>query len=365
MGLAAFPAQARQGWRALAERLGSSVEAELGLAKQAVGLEQAMAAVEREQTGAEYSAAMLDHAGRESLRLLDAYRGGRDIRERKTRLRARAMYKAARGGIARLAFEDVGREDPAAAERVSRGRDLRWLVRHDLEELAAYQRAERKARDELLRAHRQLQALSALTTVHDVQSELLATARAATGPALVRARKARRRLLASMPADARARKAHRARLKELSADWKTLKSIQRSGADGKLVRPVRGKLVGRFGEYTDPVLGLPMIRNGVELSARRDESVRAPADGRVVMVAAIPGFDQVVVIDHGSGELCMLGRLWKVSVEQGETVEAGDAIASVAPKAVDDGLGTTAYVELRHGDKPVDPAARLGRARRR
>ncbi|MCH9683292.1 MAG: M23 family metallopeptidase [Deltaproteobacteria bacterium] len=108
-----------------------------------------------------------------------------------------------------------------------------------------------------------------------------------------------------------------------------------------------------------------MIRNGVELSARRDESVRAPADGRVVMVAAIPGFDQVVVIDHGSGELCMLGRLWKVSVEQGETVEAGDAIASVAPKAVDDGLGTTAYVELRHGDKPVDPAARLGRARRR
>ncbi len=365
LGLSAVPAEARQGWRAAAKRLSSTVEAELGLARQAVGLEQAMAAVEREQAGAEYSAAMLDHAGRESLRRLDAYRSGRDVRERKTRQRARAMYKAARGGIARLAFEDMGNDDPTGADRVARGRDLRWLVRHDLHELAAYQRAERRAATELLSAHRQLQALSALATVHGVQDELLTTARAATGPALVRARKARRKLLASMPPDARARTVERKRLRELKAGWKELRAIQRTGGDDTLVRPVRGKLAGGFGEYTDPVLRLPMVRNGVELAARRDEAVRAPGDGRVVMVAAIPGFDQVVVIDHGGGELCMLGRLWKVSVSEGEQVEAGDTIASVAPKAVDDGLGTTAYVELRHGDKPVDPAPRLGRATRR
>ena len=102
-----------------------------------------------------------------------------------------------------------------------------------------------------------------------------------------------------------------------------------------------------------------MVRNGVELAARRDEEVRAPAAGRVVMVAELPGFEQVVVIDHGAQRLSMLGRLWKLTVAEGDDVEAGAALGRVAPKALDDGLGTTAYLELRHGDKPVDPAPRL------
>ncbi|MCA9708633.1 MAG: peptidoglycan DD-metalloendopeptidase family protein, partial [Myxococcales bacterium] len=163
----------------------------------------------------------------------------------------------------------------------------------------------------------------------------------------------------------RARRAHRERLAELAASWETLRDLQQAGVEGLMIRPVRGALVGRFGAYQDPVLRLPMVRNGVELQARPDEDVRAPAAGRVVMVAELPGFEQVVVIDHGAGQLSMLGRLWKVSVAEGDPIEAGDVLASVAPKAVDDGLGTTAYLELRHGEKPVDPAPRLRPATRR
>lgn len=363
--LAALPAQARGGWRQLSERVGAALDVELGLARQAVDLERAVATLEHEQAGAEYSAALLDHAARESVRRLGAYRAGRDERERITRRRARAMVKAARGGIARLMLEDVGREERTTAERLARGRGLRWLVRHDLRELSAYQRAERRARDELLDAERQLQALSVLATVHDMQGELTAIARTATGPALVRARDARRALLSGKRTGNRARRAHRERLAELSARWEQLEALEDGGVQGTMVRPVRGRIAGRFGEYRDPVLRLPMVRHGVELSARSDETVRALADGRVVMVGELPGFEQVVVLDHGAGQLSMLGRLWKVGVEEGESVQAGDRIASVAPKAVDDGLGTTAYLELRHGDKPVDPAPLLQRATRR
>jgi murein DD-endopeptidase MepM/ murein hydrolase activator NlpD len=355
LGLAvvAGPGQARGGL----EQLGELLDAELGLTEQAAVLERSMATVEREQAGAEHSAVILEHAGRESMRRLDAYRAGADVREKITRRRARALYKAARGGIARLALEDIGRDEPTSAQRLARGRALRWLVRHDLQELAAYQRAERGAREELLRVERQLQALSALTTVHDMQGELVATAQAATGPALLRATRARRAQLSSMPAEAGT---YREQLAQLRASWDELRILKRGGGvPGKLVRPVRGRLVGRFGEYEDPLLKLPMVRNGVELAARSDQSVQAPADGRVVMVAELPGFETVVVIDHGSGELAMLGRLWKVSVGEGQQVEAGDTIAAVAPKAVDDGLGTTVYMELRHGEKPVDPAPRL------
>lgn len=338
----------------LGERLVRALEAELGLSRQAVALEQAVIALEREQDGAEHGASVLEHAGRESLRQLEAYREARGARERLVRQRARALVKVARGGIARIVLEDLGDERPGA-ERLARGRDLRWLVRHDLRELAAYQRAERRALAERLQAERQLQALSVLATVHDVQGGLLAVARTATVPALERATSTRQRLSVGTPAGLEDRR----RLEALRESEAELRALRREGADGALLRPVQGATVGRFGAYTDPILRLPMVRNGVELAARRDEEVRAPAAGRVVMVAELPGFEQVVVIDHGAQQLSMLGRLWKLTVAEGDDVDAGQAIGRVAPKALDDGLGTTAYLELRHGDRPVDPTPRL------
>lgn len=347
--------------RAHGERrsLGDVLEAELGLAKQAVALEQTLLALEREHEGARYGAELLEHAGRESLRRLGAYREGRDPRERLVRERARAMVKASRGGIARLIFEDIGRDEPRTADRVARGRMLRWLVRHDLHALSAYERSERRSRDELLRAHRQLQALSALATVHAVEADLVAMGREATSPALARAHRETRRALSSTPARVRHRNENHARLQEIREAQRALASLRRGGQT--LRRPVRGAVVGRFGEYTDPVLHLPMVRNGIELRARRDEPVRAVEGGRVVMVADLPGFEQVVVVDHGGGRLSMLGRLWKATVAEGDEVSVGDEIARVAPKTTDDGLGTTAYLELRHGDKPVDPEPLLRR----
>lgn len=353
--LAAGPAAARGGLGELGERLGQAIEAELGLTRQAAELERAVIALEREQAGAEHGASVLEHAGRQSLQQLEAYREARDAREQRVRKRARALVKVARGGIARIVLEGMGDDARSSTERLSQGRDLRWLVRHDLRELAAYQRAERRAGAERLQAERQLQALSVLHTVHDVQGELVAAARTATVPALERAASTRQELGYVVAPGA----GDRERLAELQASQEELRALQRDGADGALVRPVQGGTVGRFGAYTDPILRLPMVRNGVELAARRDEEVKAPAAGRVVMVADLPGFEQVVVIDHGAQQLSMLGRLWKLAVVEGDEVDAGETIGRVAPKALDDGLGTTAYLELRHGDKPVDPAPRL------
>lgn len=352
--LVSAPVQARGGLGELGERLGRALEAELGLTRQATALEQAAVALEREQAGAEHGASVLDQAGRQSLQQLDAYRQARDAREQLVRQRARALVKVARGGIARIVLEDLGDATPGA-DRLTRGRDLRWLVRHDLRELAAYQRAERRARAERLQADRQLQALSVLATVHDMQGELVAAARSATVPALERAESTRQQLWYGATVGTEERE----RLAELHTSQQALQAVRRDGAAGALVRPVQGAAVGRFGAYTDPILRLPMVRNGVELAARRDEEVRAPAAGRVVMVAELPGFEQVVVIDHGAQQLTLVGRLWKLTVVEGDEVDAGEAIGRVAPKALDDGLGTTAYLELRHGDKPVDPTPRL------
>jgi septal ring factor EnvC (AmiA/AmiB activator) len=70
----------------------------------------------------------------------------------------------------------------------------------------------------------------------------------------------------------------------------------------------------------------------------------------------------VVVIDHGAGQYSLTARLWRVELQEGQQVEAGAIVGRVAPKGIDDGLGTTVYIELRHGEKPIDPTPYLVRA---
>jgi murein DD-endopeptidase MepM/ murein hydrolase activator NlpD len=335
---------------------------ELHLTEQATEIEHALAAIERGRAGTEYGVAVLDHAGRESLRLLAAYREQKGDREAQVRRRARALLRLSRGGIPRLTFESLDEDGMFAADRVALGRELRRLVRRDLAELSLWRRAEERAQIELLDTMRRLQGASALTTIATMQRGVLHGAAAAVDPKLVATAKTRKKEVKRRPASTRVTAAESQLLKELRRNWTELDALR--DPDVKhLQAPVAGRIVGTFGEYVDPILRLPMVRNGIEIASRPREVVRAMADGRVAMISRLPGYDEVVVIDHGDGAMTLMGRLWQLAVKQGETVTRGQTIGRVAPKAIDDGLGPTVYVELRHADKPVDPTPHVSRRR--
>ena len=346
------------------ERLKEALERELGLTKTSTELAESLAVLDRERSSLEYTATVLDHAARESMRRLDAYRKRRTDREMTARTRARSLYKLSRGGVARLAFESAGGEDreKELERRILRGRALRFLVRHDLVELDVYRRAEDRAASELVAAAREMQTLGAVTMVGAVQEHALVSAEHAINPDLRATMKSRRRLMEKLDGDVKFE--HKVLLRNVKRNWRALRSLRGLDGSARLIRPVKGRVVGKFGPYTDRVLDLPSIRNGVELFARRDEPVRAMADGRVVMVTALPGYEDVVVIDHGGGQYTLTARLWDISVEEGQEIEGGDLLGRVASKAMDDGLGSTVYIELRHGEKPVDPSAYLKRSKR-
>lgn len=344
------------------DKLVETLQAELGLTRASTDLAQSLATLDRERSSLEYTATVLDHAARESMRKLEAYRSRRTQREASARARARSLYKLSRGGVARLAFESAqATQSDTPEERIARGRSLRFLVRHDLGELAVYQKAETRAAGQLVAAAREMQTLSSITMVAGVQEHTLVSAEHAINPSLRKALRRRRRLVNKLDDDVT--REQKALMRLVKRNWAELRSLR--GLDGapRLVRPVPGKIVGRFGPYTDRVLELPMERNGVELRARRDQKVRAMADGRVVMVTTLPGFEEVVVMDHGGGQYTLTARLWEVAVASGDEVEGGQMLGRAAVKSVDDGLGTTVYVELRHGEKPVDPSAYLKRSR--
>ncbi|MBX7080960.1 MAG: peptidoglycan DD-metalloendopeptidase family protein [Nannocystaceae bacterium] len=348
--------------RALGAELVETLQRELGLTRSSAEIHRGLEALDREQSSLQYTAALLDHASGESMRRLSAYAEGTDAREARLRARARALYKLARGGAARLAFgERFGDEgEGATAQRLAQARSLRELVRHDLHELSSHRRARARARAELLSASRELAALATVGGIYTMQGEVLHHAGAAIDPQVDGA--VRSRKLALRRSNKTSRAANRELIRLVKSNWTELEQLR--GLDGarSLRRPVVGNVVGRFGTHLDRVLAVPVVRNGVELTAAREETVYAMATGRVVMVTELPEYGEAVVIEHGGGQYSLTARLWKIAVAPGDAVEPGTALGHAAPKAIDDGLGQTVYVELRHGERPVDPEPYLRRA---
>lgn len=344
--------------------LRAAAERELGLTQTANALERGRAAIERERESLDWASELLEQRGRESLRKLSTYAEHRAERETLATARARELYKLSRGGgMLEVMFEDGADGRLTPSQRLARGRTLRRVIDRDLALLRVHIEAETRAADELLTATRELDALLVLDSVGRMQADALALTSAQLDPELASAHERRREL------QRRGRKSRddRQLLRAVERERRNLerhRGLDLLEAEG-LVRPIDGRIVGGFGEYRDRVLGVPMTRNGVELGATPNDQVRAIAPGEVVMVGALPGFERIIVIDHGGGYLSLTARLLSIHVEEGDEVEAGTVLGRVGPKAVDDGLGTTVYLEIRHGQRPIDPATYLRANRRR
>jgi murein hydrolase activator len=123
-----------------------------------------------------------------------------------------------------------------------------------------------------------------------------------------------------------------------------------SRAKGELHLPVRGELAGRFGA---PRQGSSLTWKGVLILAPEGEEVRAVAPGRVVFADWMRGFGNLLILDHGENYLTIYGYNEAVLKKVGDSVHAGDVIATVGATG---GAGTSGlYFEMRHEGKPFDP----------
>jgi murein hydrolase activator len=335
--------------------LEQTLASELGLTRSAIAVDRGLDVLARQRGSIDHTIGVLEHAARDTLRRCTSYRDVAGERDAVARRRARALYRLAHGGAARLVFDG---DAEARLDRIARGRVLARLVRHELRELSTHQRASDRATAELVSAARELQAIGTMAQVGPMQAHALRVASQSLAPAVADARKRSQRETGAASSGAR-----RARAELLDELRRHREALARASAKDarRLVRPVPGPVVGAFGPYIDPAVRLPMNRDGVELRAAVGTAVRAMAGGEVVLVSPLPGFEQVVSIDHGDGRFSMTARLWHVTVLEGQSLEAGDIIGRVAPKAHDDGLGPTVYVELRDGERPVDPSGVFGR----
>ncbi|MBK8337576.1 MAG: peptidoglycan DD-metalloendopeptidase family protein [Sterolibacteriaceae bacterium] len=119
---------------------------------------------------------------------------------------------------------------------------------------------------------------------------------------------------------------------------------------GRLRLPVRGELLNRFG--TPRADGGSSWR-GVFIRAGAGGEVKAVAAGRIAFADWLRGFGNLVIVDHGDDYLSIYGYNESLLRGVGQTVRAGDAIASVGNSGGSEESGL--YFELRHRGQPIDP----------
>ncbi len=123
---------------------------------------------------------------------------------------------------------------------------------------------------------------------------------------------------------------------------------------GLLKMPVEGKIVSRYGKYTEPHSGAKSFKNGIEISADHGTQVRAVFDGETSFSDWISGFGRVIIVSHGNSYYTVYGHLEELFAGEGDAVKAGEVIGTVG----NSGSATATpvlYFEVRHRGTPQDP----------
>ena len=163
------------------------------------------------------------------------------------------------------------------------------------------------------------------------------------------------RLAASLtPADAHARVG--AALDDAAlrcADFRpdALSFAERRGALGLPL--TRGWQSAGFGPRRSSASRTRVRHTGLSFAAPATARAQAVAPGVVVAARAIPGWGDVVVVDHGRAYHSVYGHLAELTVERGAPVREGTSLGEIALRSAFD--QRELYFELRYKGVPLDP----------
>ena len=149
-----------------------------------------------------------------------------------------------------------------------------------------------------------------------------------------------------------------------SADWSLISSPQPvistngvNAAPGSLQVPVSGKVVRGYGMVTDPIDSMERFHSGVDIAAAVGSPVRAVQDGTVQRLGDSAVLGKYVLLEHTQGFFSFYGELARLTVEEGQAVQAGQVIGEVGTAGDISGGGL--HFEMRENNKLVDPLTRL------
>ena len=140
--------------------------------------------------------------------------------------------------------------------------------------------------------------------------------------------------------------------KTVSTEIDTKLSNEFAANKGKLPWPVEGVVTDRFGKHKHPVyenVELPQ-NNGVTLTVRKGAQAKAVFNGKVTQVFVLPGYNQCVLVSHGS-YFTLYTKLKSISVKAGDKISTGQVIGVVDTIGGEDLF----HFELWSANEPQNP----------
>ena len=123
-------------------------------------------------------------------------------------------------------------------------------------------------------------------------------------------------------------------------------------------QPTPGDLTASFG-LRRIFNGVPRSpHSGLDIRAPQGQAVRAPAPGRVVLTGDFFYSGNAVFIAHGEGVVSLLCHLSKISVKEGQVLQAGDLVGEVGKTGR--ASGPHLHWSLSLNNARVDPRLFLG-----
>lgn len=123
--------------------------------------------------------------------------------------------------------------------------------------------------------------------------------------------------------------------------------------------PVQGtntiSLSNPYGSRVKPGGQGETVHAGIDIPAPEGEVILAAADGTVSEVGFDPERGNYLVLDHGDGLTTLYGQCRDFTVEEGDTVRAGEMIGAVGSTGMS--TGPHLHFEVRQDDEPQNPVA--------
>jgi septal ring factor EnvC (AmiA/AmiB activator) len=103
------------------------------------------------------------------------------------------------------------------------------------------------------------------------------------------------------------------------------------GNRGKLPWPVKnGIITGHFGRQPHPTIpNIEIVNNGIDIQTDQGAPVRSVFEGTVVGTQYVPGFDYMVILQHGD-YYTVYSNLAELSVKKGDKVAIRQNIGKVS-----------------------------------
>ncbi len=121
--------------------------------------------------------------------------------------------------------------------------------------------------------------------------------------------------------------------------------------------PSDGAISSLFGWRVHPILGYERFHAGVDFAADYGSPIRAVDNGYVIFAGWYGGYGNAVILDHGNGITTLYGHAEELLVVDGQSVQRGQAIATVGSTGLS--TGPHLHFEVRQNGEPTDPMAFL------